>query len=68
MPVKDELVRQHGEEQSKMAEGDFKPELIWGLGKQEAWQARRSAADNRWWWPGGICYPNSLELLWIICW
>lgn len=24
--------------------------------------------DNLWWWPGGVCYLNSLELLWIICW
>lgn len=24
--------------------------------------------DNLWWWPGGMCYLNSLELLWIICW
>lgn len=29
-----------------MAEGDSKPELIGGFGKQEAWQARRSAVDN----------------------
>lgn len=25
-------------------------------------------ADNPWWWPGGIRYPNSLEHRWVICW
>ena len=29
-----------------MAEGDSKPELIWGFSKQEAWQAQSSAVDN----------------------
>ncbi|CAB1460403.1 unnamed protein product [Pleuronectes platessa] len=66
MLVKEELVPEHSEVRIKMAEGDFKPELIWGLGKQEAWQAPRSAVERRRWRPA-VAHAAACPPLIVLC-